>query len=77
MHTTNTTEFRSHTAQYLSAVEEGEVIIIMRHGKPIAKLSPIRAGDLQLSWQEPAIKLKIKGLSLSEELLKDRDEDEK
>jgi len=76
MHTTNTTEFRSHAAQFLTAAEEGEVIIILRHGKPIAKLSPISAEDIRPSWQEPALMLKIKGVSLTEELLKDREEDE-
>ncbi|MDQ2993739.1 MAG: type II toxin-antitoxin system Phd/YefM family antitoxin [Pseudomonadota bacterium] len=74
MHITNTTEFRSHSAEFLTAAENGEVIIIMRHGKAIAKLSPITADDLRHSWQEPALKLKIKGLSLTDELLKDRDE---
>lgn len=77
MHTTNSTEFRTHAAQFLTAAEEGEVIIIMRHGKAIAKLSPISAEDIRHSWQEPALKLKIKGLSLTEQLLKNRDEDEK
>jgi prevent-host-death family protein len=75
MHTTNITEFRSHAAEYLNAAESGEVIVIFRHGKAIAKLSPVTEGDLRHSWQEPALKLKIKGLSLTEELLKDRDEE--
>jgi prevent-host-death family protein len=76
MHTANSTEFRSNAAQFLTAAEEGKVIIIMRHGKAVAKLSPVSAEDLHHSWQEPALMLKIKGLSLSEQLLKDRDEDE-
>ena len=75
MKTTNSTAFRSHAAEYLTAAENGEVIVIIRHGKAIAKLSPITSEDIRYSWQEPAIKLKIKGLSLTEELLKDRDEE--
>jgi prevent-host-death family protein len=74
MQTTNTTEFRNHIAQYLSAVEEGEMVLIMRHGKPIAKLAPISSQDTIISWKEPALRLKIKGASLSNAILNERDE---
>jgi prevent-host-death family protein len=33
-------EAKTHLAQLLDAVEEGEVIVITRHGRPIARLVP-------------------------------------
>lgn len=39
-------EIRQHMSTLLKAVEAGEEIIIQRHGRPIAKISPI--------FQEPA-----------------------
>lgn len=74
METINSTDFRIHVAQYLAAAENGEPIIIMRHGKPIAKLLPISTADKLASWQQPALKLKIKGVSLSKAIIKDRRE---
>ena len=35
------TEFRNQASTLLNRVEEGEVIRVMRHGKPIADISPV------------------------------------
>ncbi|MEO8230759.1 MAG: type II toxin-antitoxin system prevent-host-death family antitoxin, partial [Ignavibacteriota bacterium] len=40
MRTVNFTEFRNNASLLLSAVEKGEVVIVMRHGKAIAKIIP-------------------------------------
>src|SRR3972149_3291217 len=40
MRTITFTEFRSKASLLLSEVEKGEVVIILRHGKPIAQISP-------------------------------------
>lgn len=74
MQTASSTEFRNHIAQYLSYVEEGEMVVIMRHGKAIAKLSPVSPTDKIESWQQPPLRLKIKGASISKAILDERDE---
>lgn len=36
-------EFRAHASEMLDLVEKGDSIRILRHGKPVAELVPIRA----------------------------------
>jgi prevent-host-death family protein len=73
MITVNFPDFKSHTDRYFEAVERGETVEIRRHGKPTAVLSPAGkpADDY---WKRPIEPLVIKGLSLSKEILADREE---
>jgi len=66
------TELRSHAKDYFDAVEGGDTIRVFRNGKAIAEIVPIRSGVP--SWKRPATPLTVKGLSLSREILHDRDE---
>jgi hypothetical protein len=45
---------------------------VYRHGKGIAEIVPLRSGTP--SWKRPPARLKLKGLSLSREIIGDRDE---
>jgi prevent-host-death family protein len=66
------TEFRKRTAAYLDKVENGETVIITRHGRPVAKVIPeLPAGNLP-SWKRPRLPLSIKGVNLSRAILEDR-----
>lgn len=38
-------EAKTHLAQLLDQVEQGESILITRHGEPIARLSPVRGSQ--------------------------------
>ena len=38
----NVQDAKTHLSRYLDAVEKGEVVILCRHNKPIAELSPIQ-----------------------------------
>jgi prevent-host-death family protein len=38
-------EAKTHLASLLDRVEEGETVTITRHGKPVARLVPVEAGD--------------------------------
>ena len=66
------TELRNHAKNYFDAVEGGDTVRIFRNGKPIAEIVPIRSGSP--SWKRQATPLTVKGLSLSQEVLKDRDD---
>ena len=66
------TELRNHAKDYIDAVDGGETVRIFRNGKPIAEIVPIRSG--MPSWKRQAAPLTVKGLSLSREILSDRDE---
>lgn len=64
------TELRNHAKDYFDAVEAGDTVRIFRNGKPIADIVPIRSGVA--SWKRQATPLTVKGLSLSREILGDR-----
>jgi prevent-host-death family protein len=66
------TELRNHAKDYFDAVEGGDTVRIFRNGKPIAEIVPIRSGIP--SWKRQATPLTVKGLSLSREILSDRDD---
>lgn len=73
MKTVTFTEFRKHASGVLSDVEKGESFLVLRHGKPIAEISPPSAQHAaQPSWKRPRQRLTIKGKSLSATILEER-----
>jgi len=66
------TEFRQNAATYFDAVEQGETIKVLRHGKPVAEIIPASDEERILSWKQPGLRLSVKGASLSREILKER-----
>jgi prevent-host-death family protein len=72
MVSTGFTKFRSHAASYLDKVEHGETVVITRHGKPIAEIVPPSDAVARSSWKRPALRLAIKGVSLSKAIVDDR-----
>lgn len=71
MKTANFTEFRKHAAEFLNEVEKGEVVRILRHGKPIADIHPVPAED-KPSWKKAPPQLGLSGRSLSRAILENR-----
>jgi antitoxin (DNA-binding transcriptional repressor) of toxin-antitoxin stability system len=68
------TEFRKDASALLSAVEDGEIIRVIRHGKHIAEILPFKDTTNQLpSWRKKRIKKSIKGEELSSMILSERD----
>jgi len=65
------TEFRKRTAAFLDKVENGETVIITRHGRPIAEVIPPALAE-GASWKRPALRLRLKGINISRMLLTDR-----
>ena len=68
------TELRNNAKRYFDAVEAGDTVRVYRNGKPIAEIVPIRSASA--SWKREAIPLTVKGVSLSREILNDRNEPE-
>lgn len=76
MKTVTFTEFRRNASELFSDVERGEVLLIIRHGKPIAEVSPVSSSDGLPAWKQPALRLASRGMRLSAAILEDRtDED--
>jgi prevent-host-death family protein len=80
MHTLALSEFRANASAMLDLVEQGETVRIMRHGKPVADLVPVKAHDPEEadrvpSWKRPFDPVKLSpGVSLSQAVLDERDE---
>lgn len=70
MRETTLAGLRKHAKDYFDAVESGETVRVFRNGKPIAEIVPVRAR--LPSWKRQATPGAIKGLSLSREILGDR-----
>ena len=64
------TEFRNNTKKHFDTVEQGEVVKVYRHGKPVALLSPLKISSMG-RWKTAA-PLKLKGVSLSKIILEGR-----
>lgn len=61
MHTIALSEFRAHASAMLDLVEQGETVRILRHGKPVAELVPLKP-DMPVkmpSWKRPIEPLHI------------------
>jgi antitoxin (DNA-binding transcriptional repressor) of toxin-antitoxin stability system len=67
------TEFRKRASGVISDVERGEAFLVLRHGKPVAEISPpspeCSAGP---SWKRPALRLTAKGASLASAIREER-----
>lgn len=66
------TAFRQNAAAYFDAIEKGETITILRHGKPIAEIIPASDEERVPSWKRPGLRLSVKGASLSREIMRER-----
>ena len=67
------TEFRKHASTLIDDVEKGEIVRILRHGRPVAEISPVSGGSSETpSWKRPGLKLATKGISLSRAILQER-----
>ncbi len=72
MKTITFTEFRKNASCLFSAVEQGDVFVIIRHGRPIAEIFPVSAQHTIPRWKKPALRLSTYGKGLSEVILTER-----
>jgi prevent-host-death family protein len=71
------TEFRQNATTYFDVVEKGETVRVLRHGKPIAEIIPASGEEGVVSWKQPGLKLSVRGVSLSREIIKERKQSKK
>ncbi|MFN0304649.1 MAG: type II toxin-antitoxin system Phd/YefM family antitoxin [Burkholderiales bacterium] len=65
------TELRSQAKLYFDLVEAGETVRVLRNGRPIADIQPIRAGIP--SWKRRAARpLALGGVAIGKRILEDR-----
>lgn len=73
MKTVTFTEFRKHASSLFSAVEDGEILVVLRHGKPIAEITPVSRHAAIPSWKRPGLRLSVEGTNLSSAILEERE----
>jgi len=76
MKTITFTEFRKHASSLFSDVEKGEIIVILRYGKPIAEITPVSQEAADPSWKKPGLRLFVKGARLSSAILEERERED-
>lgn len=79
MHTLPLSEFRANASAMLDLVEHGETVRILRHGKPVADLVPVRAEAPERvpSWKRPIEPLKVArpdGKTIAQLIIEERDQ---
>ena len=78
MHILSLSDFRARASEMLDRVENGETVRILRHGKPVAELVPVRPDTVadQPCWKrpvEPLRYLKPPGKSGAEIIIEERE----
>ncbi len=67
------TEFRRNASGLLDRVEKGESLVVIRHGRPIAEITPLTTDQNRTpSWKRSGVRLVSKGGSLSTAVIEER-----
>lgn len=68
------TDFRKRASDFITEVEHGETIILLRRGKPVAEVVPFSDETRRSpAWKQPGIRLRIRGSDLSSAILEERE----
>ncbi len=74
MKTIRITDFRKRASDYITEVEHGETIVLLRRGKPVAEVVPFSdTSGRGPAWKRPGIRLRVKGSDLSSAILEERE----
>lgn len=74
MRTISFTDFRKKASGFITEVEHGETLILLRRGKPVAEVVPFSDETLKTpSWKKSVNRLRIKGGDLSSAILDERE----
>ena len=74
MKTITFTDFRKKASDFITEVEHGETLVLLRRGKPVAEIVPFSDRVQRLpAWKQPGIRLRTKGSDLSSAILEERE----
>jgi antitoxin (DNA-binding transcriptional repressor) of toxin-antitoxin stability system len=74
MKTISFTDFRKNASSFITEVEHGETLVLLRRGKPIAEIVPFSDNSVQTpSWKRKIAPLQIKVSDLSSAILEERE----
>ena len=73
MKSVSLTQFRANASELFTEVENGQTILVLRHGRPVAEVSPVRGRTgQQPAWQKPGLRLVATGAGLAEAIMSER-----
>jgi prevent-host-death family protein len=76
MKTVPFTDFRKNASGFITEVEHGETLILIRRGKPVAEIVPFSdRSQRSPAWKQPGLRLRIRGSDLSSAILEEREID--
>jgi len=64
-------EVKKRLCELVDLVETGETIVILRHGRPVARLMPMRTTAQPWRVEEPDDPRKYKGINIDEPVLEE------
>ncbi len=74
MKTITFTDFRKKASGFITEVEHGETLVLLRRGRPIAEVIPFSDRSQRTpSWKQPGIRLQMQGSDLSSAILEERE----
>jgi prevent-host-death family protein len=74
MKTITFTDFRKRASDFITEVEHGETLVLLRRGKPVAEVVPFSdKAQITPAWKQPGIRLRISGSDLSSAILDERE----
>lgn len=68
------TDFRNHSREYFEKIEEGESFIIVRKGKPVAKIIPFENKEKGWKRRKERVSLQGEGKTTLEYIQSERSE---
>lgn len=74
MKTVSFTDFRKKASRFITEVEHGETIVLLRCGRPVAEVIPFSDKNQKTpSWKKPGICLQIPGSDLASAIIEERE----
>lgn len=68
------TDFRKKASDFITEVEHGETLILLRRGKPVAELVPFSEKVQRTpAWKQRGSRLRLQGSDLSSAILEERE----
>ena len=74
MKTIQFTDFRKKASSFITEVEHGETLVLLRRGRPVAEIIPVSTDSHRTtSWKQPLNRLRLRGSDISSAILEERD----
>ena len=68
------TDFRKRASDFITEVEHGETLVLLRRGKPVAEIVPFSDRPRRTpAWKQPGLRLRIRGSDLSSAISEERE----